>query len=372
MPAKIVQLSSVHPASDTRILHKECRSLAMAGFDVCLIANADSDFELFGVRVRALPKLGGSRIGRMIRQPLNVLRMAREERGDLYHFHDPELMFVGAILRLMGKPVIFDVHESVSKQILSKSWIPGPIRGLCSKAYRIVERTLANVFSAIVIAEPSIQQFFPPAKTTVIHNYPRLEEVAVPDVLPLSLRENIVFYVGGVTAPRGAVEMVEAVNIVAKTMDVHFILGGPISSPSFSDKLHSIAGSETKMVGHMSRPQVVEALGVAKVGLVVLHPIPNYVESFPVKLFEYMAAGIPVITSDFPYWRQFVTDIGAGLMVPPGDPKVLAGAIEQVLADPVRATEMGESGSRAVREHWNWDTEAEKLVQLVTRLTSGE
>ena len=96
----------------------------------------------------------------------------------------------------------------------------------------------------------------------------------------------------------------------------------------------------------------------------LLHPKPNYVESQPVKLYEYMTAGLPVIASDFPYWRRIVDEAGCGLLVDPKDPEAIADAIEWLWRNPEEAEEMGKRGREAVFARYNWRAEVPKLLGL--------
>lgn len=364
----IVHLSSVHRAQDTRILHRECRSLAEAGYLVTLIANDDHDFELHGVQVRVLPKVSGGRIVRMLKQVRNLWRMARQERADLYHFHDPELIPVGLLLRLRGTPVIYDVHESVSKQILHKHWIPGRLRPVVAGGYRLLERAIAPFLTAFVAATPGVASYFPARKTIVVQNYPVLSELIPADTAPRQ-REPLAVYVGSVTEVRGIREMVAAMACLPAESPVKLKIGGPASPPSLQAELEAAPGGErTEFLGVLDRPTVAELLQRAGVGLVALHPEPNYLDSYPVKLFEYMAAKLPVVASNFPFWEQFVTDVGSGLMVDPLDPQAIADAITQILDDPERAREMGEVGFAAVSDRFNWDSEARKLIALYVKI----
>ena len=360
---KIAHLSSVHRAQDTRILHREGRSLAEAGYQVTVIANADADFEEHGVQVRALPKASGGRISRMTRQVAKVYQMAREERADLYHFHDPELIPVGLLLRIGGKPVIYDVHESVSKQIRSKPWIPKPLRAVVASLYRIMEKVVTPLFSGIVAATPGVAAYFNHLNTVVVQNYPVLSELQISDSdVP---REPIVAYVGGIAEVRGAREMVTAMSLLPQDSPIRLILGGPVQGEQLANDLQTLPGSERiTLAGILNRQEVADLLSRASVGLVTLHPEPNYLDAYPVKLFEYMAAGLPAVASNFPFWRQFVDDVGSGVMVDPLNPQAIADGILEIVTNPERSRQMGNAGARAVREKFNWDSEAEKLVDL--------
>jgi glycosyltransferase involved in cell wall biosynthesis len=113
---------------------------------------------------------------------------------------------------------------------------------------------------------------------------------------------------------------------------------------------------------------VARELQSAYAGLVILHPEPNYVTSQPVKLFEYMCAGIPVIASDFPVCREIIDQAGCGILVNPLDPREIAAAMEFLLANPEQAAEMGRRGFQAILERYNWANEEKHLLRFYSEL----
>ena len=120
--------------------------------------------------------------------------------------------------------------------------------------------------------------------------------------------------------------------------------------------------------GQQDRQGVRNVLNRSRIGLVTLHPTANYLESLPIMMFEYMAAGLPVIASDFPLWRNIVTQARCGVCVDPLKPQEIASAIDSLLANPSWAHEMGENGRRAVYERFNWTVEEDKLRSLYAEL----
>lgn len=363
---RIVHFSSVHSVDDVRVFLKECRSLAAAGYDVTLVARGDTSDTVDGVKRIGVPRGRGNRLQRMVFETLKVARIAWGQKADLYHFHDPELLPIAVVFRLAGKPVIFDAHESISKQIFSKSWIPANLRPWVARAYRVVERIASFFLSGIVAATPAIAEYFPQSKTVVVQNFPILSEFQFSTRVAEKDREPLVVYVGGVTEARGAREMVAAMDRLPIDHPAKLVMAGPVASDTLRNDLMTMPGSERlELAGVQDRAGITNLLSRASVGLVVLHPEPNYVDSYPVKMFEYMAAGLPVVASDFPFWRQFVEDVGSGIMVNPHDPQSIADAIMDVIGDPDRARQMYDAGSRAVQEHFNWDVEAAKLISFV-------
>jgi glycosyltransferase involved in cell wall biosynthesis len=364
----VVQLTSVHDCQDIRIFHKECRTLAAAGYEVVLVGPHDRDAVIDGVRIRAVPRPRNRR-ERMTRTLWRVYRAALAERGDIYHFHDPELIPVGALLKLRGKCVIYDVHENVPLQILSKHWIPRPLRWLIAGVAHAFEQAAARCFDGVVAATPTIARKFPPAKSVTVHNYPLLRVTARSEAAYRE-REPLVVCVSAISAIRGAREMVAAIDMVPRELGARLVLAGTFVPASLEDELRQMPGwARTEYVGWLTQEQVRDLLARARVGLALSHPVPNYVESYSTKSFEYMQWGLPVVASHFPVWRELIGGSGAGLLVDPQNAASVAIAIGQLLADPTAAEAMGERGRRAVAERYNWDQEAAGLRGLYQRLT---
>ncbi len=105
--------------------------------------------------------------------------------------------------------------------------------------------------------------------------------------------------------------------------------------------------------------------------MAILHPEPNYIESFPTKLLEYMAAGLPVIASNFPLWKEIIEGNNCGLTVNPLNPREIAKAVEYLLEQSDEARKMGENGRKAVVEKYNWETESRKLIAVYEDLLKG-
>ncbi len=368
--SKVVHLTSVHSAYDVRIYHKECLSLLRAGYPVALIALSKNRSEMDTKELRAilLPQ-ASNRLNRVLRGSWQLYREALRIDASLYHFHDPELIPVGIMLKLSGKKVIYDVHEDLPKQVLSKDWIPRWMRGFVALSASIVEKIAGKILDGIVAATPSIAERFPKDKTVVVQNFPLLSEFAQIQWIPYPNRPPNIVYVGGITAIRGVYEMVRAMEFLPESLGARLLLVGSFTPPELEEQVCQMPGwACTEYLGWQSRKQVAELFAQARIGLVLFHPEPNHTEAQPNKLFEYMSAGIPVVASDFPLWREIVEGVGCGLLVNPLDPQAIAEAITWLLEHPKEAEEMGQRGRQAVLEKYNWEREAEKLLELYRRL----
>jgi glycosyltransferase involved in cell wall biosynthesis len=366
--AKVVHLTSVHSARDVRIFHKECTSLAHAGYEVVLLAPHTRDEILDGVQVRALAS-SCRRLSRMTAGVARICKKAFHEQADIYHLHDPELLPVGLFLAGCGKTVIYDIHENVPLDIRDKEYLPSWSRSTISVFADRIEQFCSRHIAALIPATASIAQrvskFNP--RTVLVQNYPRVSESKV-DHVPWNKRPSWVAYVGGLNAVRGGRELVRAMGLLPRGLEATLQLMGPYS-PQFRGELQHIDGwSRVCERGVISRSQVAEALAQSRCGLLVNHPIQNHTDSEPNKMFEYMAAGLPLITSDFPLWREVIQRERCGLTVNPLDPKAIAQAIEYILTHDDEAREMGLRGHRAVEQRYNWCIAERRLLNLYSEL----
>jgi len=368
MPCSVVHLSSAHSVFDPRIFHKECRSLAMAGYGVTVIGRRPETATSWdGIKVRIVPE-PRNRGERMTRTVWSLYRAALRENAEIYHFHDPELMPVGALLRMRGKRVIYDVHEDFAFDILHKEWIPGLLRWPVSIAYRACQMALTSSFDRVIAATPAIARNFPPAKTRCVRNFPWSHEFGCSGSLPHEQRDPIAVYVGTLADARGMREMRQAVELVAKEIPIKLVMAGWVNPGARAEFLRDSESELFEFKGRLDRAGVAQLLGRARVGMLLFHPLPNHVNAMPHKLFEYLAAGLPVIVSDFPCWRELIGREGCALFVDPLSPASIAEALLWLLRHPAQAAQMGQNGRRAVAENYNWERESERLLTTYAEL----
>lgn len=321
--------------------------------------------------------IGPTPPGRVARMMLGVWRMWRAVRAAaarVVHFHDPELIPLGVILKCFGYRVIYDVHEDLPRQVLTKYWIPAIARRPVAWAVSVMEWLVARVFDAIVPAEPTIAKRFPPCKSVLVQNFPILDELLTTNSISYEQRPPHFAYIGGISVIRGVHEMIQATGSAHGSggQSSRLCLAGAFQPPGLLDEVRTTPGwTQVDFYGWADREQVAGILGSVRAGLAVLHPTPKYLDAWPTKMFEYLSVGLPVIVSDFPLWRGIVEDAGCGLLVDPLDPQAVAQAMQWILDHPEEAEAMGRRGREAVEKHYNWDTEAKKLVALYKKLLSG-
>lgn len=361
----IVHMTSVHPRHDTRIVLRECSAVMRSGYNcVLIVADGKGDETRDGLRILDVGA-PASRIQRMTSTVRRVGELARSLNADIYHFHDPELIPVGLRLKAAGRHVIYDMHEDVTMDILSKHWIPNWLRGGVSRLFGLLERRAVKELSATVTAWPYLREKFESLSTNVVDivNYARRDEMHIEHAWNERPRE--ICYLGGISHIRGIYEMLQALE----GCDARLNLAGDFHEVSTEKRARIMpAWKKVNYHGFVDRKTAAELMSRSRVGLVTFLPEPNHVNAMPNKLFEYMSAGLPVVASDFPRWRAIVDTYRCGICVDPYDVEAIANAIQRLLDDPLEAEAMGSNGRKAVLEKFNWDTEESRLVELYGRL----
>ena len=364
---KACLITSAHQAFDTRIFHRQARSLANAGYDVVLLAPHYREESVHAVRVK--PLAPGMGILRRVRTCVQAFRLARREAASAYHFHDLELIPVGIMLKLATRAkIIYDVHEDYAKAIEGKALRPALLRHGLARLVGWGERWASRLFfDAVVTAGEDISGSFGKQKPVTVRNYPKLETISDTGKEARGDGYTLV-YAGGVSPARGVVEVIEALDLLSRS-DVRLTLIGRFHSESFSQHVRSLRGyRHVDFLGWLEQEDMHKELAAGDVGVYCPHPAPNYLPLRSNKIFEYMAAGLPIVTADFPSWKRVIDAERVGITVNPQDTTAIAEAIQYLLEHPELRHEMGERGRAAIRARYNWENEAVKLLHVYSRL----
>ena len=359
--SKICVISSAHSVDDTRIYLKQIISLKNAGYNIVFLNKDKEGTNDQGVEFRKI-ELAKNRLSRHLLWPFKMHRSAKEQKADVYHFHDHQLLTTGLLLRISGEKVIYDAHEDVPRQVIN-AYGSKSIKGrILATYFDVLQRLVTPLFSMNIVATPKIGDVFTRyrSKSICIKNYTKLDEfIEISD--SEKVEKSGVCYLGGISKHRGIYEMIEAVKLAETVLNLGGSFMGNLKEESFKqdDWIKHV-----NYCGFVNREKVARMMRTSVAGLVVLHPTSQYLESLPIKMFEYMAAGIPVIASRFPLWEEIIEGGECGVCVNPLMPDEISSAINYLVSNPEIAKQMGRNGKRLIKEKYNWKIEEEKLLEL--------
>jgi glycosyltransferase involved in cell wall biosynthesis len=365
----IAVISTVHETYDTRIFYKQIPSLR-ENYDVVYLSPMsgppEEDFIL------ALPK-SRSKVGRLATH-LSLMRNLVSVRADLYLLHDPELLPLGVLLSLLGKRVVWDMHEDTYNDIKTKDYLSPTLRVIAGELYRLVQSLAARLLSGFILAEDAYGRSLPVSlKTCVVHNYPLLNRLSPFGEIAKN-RESLV-YIGSISRNRGIFQLLDVVDKLRHRLPgIRLLLIGPFVDPELEKEVrsyvfHRAIQNNVDIRGPIRNVDAYPLVAQCMVGLALLLPEPNFTSSLPTKMFEYMALGLPVIVSAFPLWEEIVHTHHVGASIDPTDTEGVADLVFHWLTHPDYYRELSDNARRAARRY-SWETESRTLHRFVTDILS--
>ena len=369
---RIVHFSSVHLWNDTRVFRRMCRSLAKAGHEVHWVAacNDMPPYELVeGVHVHFVPRPAG-RLSRVWTTARAVCRKAISLDGQIYHFHDPELIPFAARMASKRRPVIYDAHEDLPKDLIDKDWIPQLVGRMLAVPIDLMERIGSVRFAAVIAAEEAIEDRFKRIvpRTLSIHNYPALGDFPIPAFEPNVVEPTIVHF-GGLSRLRAIEPLVQALGLLPDELPLKMVAAGRCESDSLLERLQGMRGwHRVDYRGWLSHEEMAKIIASASIAMNLFSDAPNNQRVRSNRFFESLASGLPVITSNLPAWQAIVQEIGCGLSVDANDARSIAAGIERLIRQRDEANQMARQGRAAIENRFNWERELERLMGLYAEL----
>jgi glycosyltransferase involved in cell wall biosynthesis len=370
----VCYVTIAHPAKDARLFYRIARPLAEKGFSVTLIAPEPFEDDL----VRMSP---WNRAIAQAKRPQRLglaLRAALATRADVYSFHDPDLIVFGLIMKVLrpSAAIVYDALEDYPSMMLVKYWLPKPLRPLFAWATRAMNNVAGRCLNGVMTADPSVQLDFQrvAARKTLIHyNFPPLSMFQLPTGKPSAIKADLV-YVGGMSERTGIFILLDALALLAKrgikpSVKLAGYTDGEVGWVAIREGIW-IRGlsAQVELRGKMPYAQVPRWIQGGRIGLVTLQPIAKFMKNIPTKMFEYWAYGLPVIASDLPPIRPFLTDQENGLLFNPTDVEDLARVIQWLVEHPSEGERMGKCGQAQVYTNWNNDRQIEGLSSFYERI----
>ena len=239
---RICHITTAHPPFDVRIFHKECRSLAHAGYKLSVVVPHNRNDIVNGIEILAIGRVK-SRPRRMIISLPAAFRRALKQRSDLYHLHDPELLPFGLLLKLLTrKRIVYDVHEDYPSQALSKKYIPQFMRSLLAHLIRIVEAVSSRYFDGIIAATDTILSPFSfHSRAVTVKNFPRLSYYATSDNQEKD-RPFRVVYIGVIAEIRGISKIIRAMDYLPQHLRIKLVLCGTFDPKDYESEIKHLPG----------------------------------------------------------------------------------------------------------------------------------
>lgn len=362
----IVQLTSRHSITDNRILHGMAKTLDAAGYISVILGPAPENQSFGRIELRACPVLKNGHPVSAVKTLVRLFVGALKSRFGVFQIHDPDLLPVGLLLKLCGRRIVYDVHDDYEA-----SW---KVR-LRGRRYsgRVIpplwwwfEKNVARLFDGVVVADRHLAKKFARLNPVILGNYPRLA------FTPPAMAENEatfnLIYVGGVTRERGLGMILKALQLLPLP-DLRLHVIGTSTETDLLDLLR--AEPRVILHGRVSWSELHRHYVRAHAGLALYQPLESFLYSpgeNAVKVVEYMAAGIPVICSNFPGLKIFVEEAGCGLTVQPDDPHAIAATIQRLVDDAVLRRKLGATGRRLFESTCNWEKHEHLLIDYYSRI----
>jgi glycosyltransferase involved in cell wall biosynthesis len=367
---RVLVCTIVHHPADARIYHRQIRALLDAGHEVRYIAPPEGQKPFYPERpgyllqVTPVPRAAGRRrLGALLAARRELARHSAD--ADLMLIHDPELL-LALPPRRRRPPAVWDVHEDTAAALGTKPWLPRAFRPAAAAAIRATER-LAERYMHLILAERGyLPRFARPHPVVPNTTY-------VPDAVPPGPSSAVrrVVYLGHLSPDRGTGEMIELAALL-RPHGIAVELIGQADGRARAQIEPAQAAGLLAWHGFVPNDRALTMLDGALAGLSLLHDEPNFRHSLPTKVVEYMAHGVPVVTTPLPAAAELAEGHECGFVVPFGNPRAAADVIVKLAADPALRAEMGRRGHQAARSGLGWPADARSFVaQLETWAKTG-
>ncbi|AIF82017.1 group 1 glycosyl transferase [endosymbiont of Acanthamoeba sp. UWC8] len=364
-------ISYFHDFFDIRIFHKELMSLKKLGYEVHHITRGpDNIKDTKGVVYHQIKESNTQNpILKLLNLIYKVLKITFTYKSPIYHIHEPQFLIFAWILKFKKSKIIYDVHEDFSAQALSlykNNWVKAWFFYIL---WRVIENLSKLYVDHYICATETIAKKFPKKYTSIIYNYALLKEYGS-DFENISFqqylrKENILLFCGGISKFRGIDKILSAYLQVSDRLPIKLVLAGSfMNKGTYNFCTTHPVWEQVEYLGVLPRHETLELFNRAKVGLLLFQPGANHNDALPNKLFEYMAAGLPIIASNFTAWEAIIEKKQCGITVNPTDTYSIAEAINKLFTSPELAYKFARNGRKIFEQYYTWESQ-EPLLESI-------
>jgi len=363
---RVCIFTSGHRVLDARVFYRQAMSLAHNGYHVQIWGDHPKDEIIENIDIHAVPKFSNGLVGK-ISSSFRFFFHLYNVKADIFHFHDPDLIFCGLLLRAIGKKVVMDVHEDFKLTIIKKRKKYPKHIGYCFAVFfDMVEKITAMLLSGVIVVSEEIARKFYFANVAVVRNFPIIDENSISH--DRSDQSFIVIYSGVIGESRGCWSILEGFSLFCRRFpNSKLRIMGRFESKDLELEFKNRAAEigSVEILGHLPWVEVKQQQLKADVGLVIsFFQKDSNEKAYPVKLFEYLAAGLPVIISRKRYWEHLLEEGKFGVMVDGKDFQEICDALYWLATDKNARVEMGLSGKKFAEHNFSWENEFNEMKVL--------
>ncbi|MEO0237311.1 MAG: glycosyltransferase [candidate division WOR-3 bacterium] len=355
----IAVFTTVHKIYDARIYHKEIKSLKK--FYNIFLYNPYIEGEIKEEQNLHFVKLKkrNNRFLRILLSPIDTFLQLVKTNYDLYHFHDPELLVTGVLLKIFGKNVIYDSHENNYGLIMEKTYIkPFLLKFFIAKTVRLFEIFSSYFFDGVIVARPDLKKLYKNKNILIFRNFPDIQIKIETSEINKEREKPIIVYSGGLTYIRGILQLIDAVDLLDGKVELHLL--GEWQDKGLKEECEKRNGYNfTKYLGNFPYGEHFKYIKNSDIGIVPFLPARNHLTTLPNKPFEYFLCKIPVLMSNFPYWKTTFKNMA--IFFDPLSPNDIKEKILFVLENKDLSYKLVENAFNKLQTEFNWDKEKVKL-----------
>jgi len=346
-------------------------------FQVTLIAIGEFTGKKNGVEIIGIPK-PKSHLQRAFTTIFKVFALAIKQDADIYHIHDAEMLPFGLILSLLGKKVIYDIHENTKQDILLKPWIPAKRKVFIARLYNQLLKFSSNFIHYIpVVANDGFLPIFHVKENqfTVIQNFADTKQMNHYKVTERSiLPGNHIFYIGMIKDMYYDINpLIDALVILknqGKTYYLHCVgyFGSRTDKGFESNSNYELVKNQIHFYGFLDIDTAYKISMQCKVGICLKNQPESMLVSHERKFFEYISIALPSIFCNSKIYSDVLEKYTVGIAVNLKNPNEIANAIDQLLTNNEFYNNCIIACEKATNEEFNWQSQSMKLQNLYNKI----